>query len=109
MNRCSHNAASFSEGISGMANAIRAFCDIYRNTWENYTGGTTGVFSRERHRKLVDELVVYVRILLEKFATEKEQYISRILAETLLTVVTKECVSVDELLALCSYITDKGE
>ena len=107
MEKSSQKAQSFTEGAEGIYEALCRFIDTYRNVWMNYSvAGNYAVMHEGRHKELADEITVYVRSLLERFAQEKDLGMDRILAENILAAAMQEDIGKSDLIRLFSYIAD---
>ncbi len=107
MERRSHRAVTFIRGIAGIYNAVKDFISDYEKIWMEYrVAGNYAVMQSRRHREIINEISVYVRILLERFAQEKDLNMDRILAENILAAALQEEITLETLLQLAAYIAD---
>lgn len=106
MSEVSENAGNLAEGLSGVTIALREFVDIYSHIWMNYQESPTTFQMRGLyHDRLIQEVSVSVRRLLERFGTEKDLSIDKIITEIILASVVRNHITMADILHLAEYIT----
>lgn len=107
MDRRSRRAATFIKGIAGIFRAVSDFICQYEKIWMEYrVSGNYPVMQSRRHKEIINEISVYVRVLLERFAQEKDLNMDRILAENILAAALQKEIPLETLLQLAAYIAD---
>ncbi len=106
MSEVSENAGNLAEGLSGVTSALREFVNIYCHIWMNYQESPATFQMRGLyHDRLIQEVSVSVRRLLERFGTEKDLSIDKIITEIILASVVRNHITMADILHLAEYIT----
>ncbi len=107
MDRRSRRAETFIRGIAGIYNAVSDFIAQYEKIWMEYrVAGNYATVHSVRHKEIITEISAYVRVLLERFAQEKDLNMDRILAENILAAALQKEITLETLLQLAAYIAD---